>query len=76
MKLRYFVLILAAACLTVSCKDFLNLSDPNKVTTGNFYQNESDMRAALDGAYAVLKDGNFMGSSNTYFEECKARMLT
>jgi len=76
MKLRYFVLILVAACLTVSCKDFLNLSDPNAVTTSNFYQSESDLRAAMDGAYAVLKDGNFMGSTNTYFEECKARMLT
>ena len=75
MKLNYIVLILAAA-LTVSCKDYLNLSDPNKVTTGNFYQSESDMQAALNGAYAALKDGNFMGSSNPYFEECKARILT
>lgn len=75
MKLKYIVLILAAT-LTVSCKDYLNLSDPNKVTNNNFYQNESDMRAALDGAYDALKDGNFMGSSNPYFEECKARILT
>ena len=76
MKLNHIVLILAVAALTVSCKDYLNLSDPNAVTTGNYYQSESDMRASLDGAYAVFKDGNFMGSSNTYFEECKARFLT
>lgn len=75
MKIKYFALILVAA-LSVSCKDFLNLSDPNAVTTGNYYQNEADMRASLNGAYDALKDGNFMGSSNAYFEECKARFLT
>jgi len=75
MKLKYFAWILVAV-LSVSCKDYLNLSDPNAVTTGNYYQNEADMRSSLDGAYAVLKDGNFMGSSNAFFEECKARFLT
>ncbi len=76
MKLNHIFAIIAIALLSASCQDFLNLSDPNAVTTGNYYQNETDMQNSLNGAYAVLKEGNFMGSSNPYFEECKARMLT
>lgn len=76
MKLRYLLPILAAAVLSVSCQDFLNLSDPNAVAAGNYYQNETDIQASVNGAYAVLKESYFMGNNNTFFEECKARMLT
>ncbi len=76
MKLYNIFAIIAVAVLSTACQDFLNLSDPNAVTTGNYYQNETDIQSSLNGAYAVLKEGNFMGSSNPYFEECKARMLT
>jgi len=69
-----FVILLASSL--VSCKDFLNLSDPNAVTVGNYYQSESDIEASVNGAYAVLKDGNFLGSSAFYVEDNKARMLT
>ena len=76
MKLNKIITIIAITVLSASCQDFLNLSDPNAVTTGNYYQNETDMQSSLNGAYAALKDGYFMGNSNPYFEECKARILT
>lgn len=76
MKLNKIITIIAIIVLSASCQDFLNLSDPNAVTTGNYYQNETDMQSSLNGAYAALKDGYFMGNSNPYFEECKARILT
>ena len=68
-----FVLLLAASA--VSCKGFLNLSDPNAVTVGNYYQTEADIEASVNGAYDVLKDGSFLGSSTFYYEDNKARML-
>lgn len=63
-----------AAC-AASCSDFLNLSDPNAVTVGNYYTSEADIQASVNGVYAVLKEASFLGSNACYVEENKARML-
>lgn len=76
MKKIYILFAVLIATTAVSCKDFLNLSDPDSVTTGNYYQNENDMEASVNGVYAALKDGNFFGTNLFYFEENKARLLT
>ena len=75
MKLKYLLSILAIATLTVSCKDFLNLSDPDKVTTGNYYQTEEDIQASVFGVYAQVGSGYFYGTGAPYFQEAKSRLL-
>ena len=76
MKLNKLFSIIAISVAAVSCSDFLNLSDPNAVTTANYYTSLTDVQNSVNGVYAVLKEGNFMGSSACYFEENKARFLT
>lgn len=76
MKLNKLFSIIAISVAAVSCSDFLNLSDPNAVTTANYYTSLTDIQNSVNGVYAVLKEGNFMGSSACYFEENKARFLT
>ena len=76
MKLNKLFSIIAISAAAVSCSDFLNLSDPNAVTTANYYTSLTDIQNSVNGVYAVLKEGNFMGSSACYFEENKARFLT
>ena len=75
MKLKYLLPIIAIATLCVSCKDFLNLSDPDKITTGNYYQTEEDIQASVFGVYAQISSGYFYGTGATYFQEDKARLL-
>ena len=75
MKLNRIFSVIAIAALAASCSDFLNLSDPNAVTTGNYYTSENDIQQSINGVYAALKESNFLGSSACYFEENKARML-
>ena len=75
MKLRYIIMAVSAAMLSASCS-FLDLSDPNAVTTGNYYQTEDDIAQSVNGVYAALYGGNVLGSNNAYFEDCKARLLT
>ena len=75
MKLRYIILAAMATVLSASCS-FLDLSDPNAVTTGNYYQTEDDIAQSVNGVYAALYGGNVLGSNNAYFEDCKARLLT
>ncbi len=75
MKLKYIILAVSAAVLSASCS-FLDLSDPNTVTTGNYYQTEDDIAQSVNGVYAALYGGNVLGSNSVYFEDCKARLLT
>ena len=75
MKLRYIIMAASAAMLSVSCS-FLDLSDPNAVTTGNYYQTENDIAQSVNGVYASLYGGNVLGSTNAYFEDAKARLVT
>ena len=54
MKLRYIIPILAFSVTAVSC-DFLNLSDPNAQTVGNFYQTEDDIASVCAGIYQPVR---------------------
>lgn len=74
MKLRYIIMAAMAAMLSASCS-FLDLSDPNAVTVGNYYQNEDDIAQSVNGVYASLFGGNVLGTTSVYFEDCKARLV-
>ncbi len=76
MKLNKIITIVAISAVASSCSSFLDLSDPNAVTTANYYTSVADIQNSVNGVYSVLKDGNFMGSSACYFEDNKARFLT
>ena len=67
MKKIYFILLAIVAVSAASCQkfldDFLNESDPNSVTSGNYYQNEADITNVLNSAYASLKGGYYFVNS-------------
>ena len=73
MKLKYIIPILVMALGTVSC-DFLDLSDPNKVTVGNFYQTEADIANVCAGIYQPFKDSHYF-TRQDYFTDSYARVL-
>lgn len=72
MKLKYIIMAASAAVLSASCS-FLDLSDPNAVTVGNYYQNEDDIAQSVNGVYAALFGGSVLGTNSIYYEDCKAR---
>ena len=74
MKLRYIIMAAMATVLSASCS-FLDLSDPNAVTVGNYYQTENDIAQSVNGVYAALFGGNVIGSNTVYFEDCKAKLV-
>lgn len=76
MKFKYIISAIAVLAICSSCKNYLDLSDPNAVTVKNYYQEETDIERSVNGVYAQVKSGAFCGTSTFYFEECKARMLT
>ena len=63
MKKIHVILIALLAVLCASCKDFLNESDPNSVTSGNYYTSEADITNVLNSAYASLKLGYYFVNS-------------
>lgn len=73
MKKINIILIALAAVITASCNDFLSESDPNAVTSGNFYQNEADLTSVLNSAYASLKGGYYFVNSY-HFTDIHSRL--
>lgn len=68
MKKRYilpFILLALGSCK----KDFLNQSDPNAVSVENFFKSESDVGAAVNGLYEVLRSGNTVGEGSALYNE-------
>ena len=57
MKKNIFTYILAAGLLLGSCTD-LDQSSISSIDKDNFYQNESDIKVALNGIYQTLTDGS------------------
>lgn len=56
MKIRYYLLILIGFTLGISsCVPDMDLENPNAVTTSSYYQTESEMIAAVNGAYNILQ---------------------
>lgn len=52
-----------------SCDDFLTESNPNKIPTGSYFQSETDVAKALNGAYVALRSKYCMGEGSTLFTE-------
>ena len=59
----------AAMFSLASCDDFLTESDPNKIPVESYFQSETDVAKALNGAYVALRDNYCMGEGNTMFNE-------
>ena len=60
------VLYIASMCLAMaftSCDDFLTVSSPDKLTTGNFWRDQKDAEATLASAYAQLYHGDSYATS-------------
>lgn len=61
------------AVMSASCSDFLNESDPNAVTSGNYYKNEADIENVLNSAYASLK-GNYYFVNSYHFTDVHSNL--
>lgn len=53
MKNYIIILLLSAVCF--GCSDFLEESNPNKIPSETFYETESDIKYAANGAYVALR---------------------
>lgn len=54
---KFNILIAMLVCLNIcGCSDFLEEDPKGRLTTGNFYNSESDARQAINGVYRRLSD--------------------
>ena len=73
-------LSLASICLALtftSCEDFLSVSSPDELTTGNYWRDESDALAGLASAYSQLYHGDTYATSEVRWptEEYRADIV-
>lgn len=53
-KIIYFIII-ALSFTELSCKKFLNETNPNNITLGSYFKTENDFNLAVNGAYNQLR---------------------
>ncbi|MVT08036.1 RagB/SusD family nutrient uptake outer membrane protein [Chitinophaga tropicalis] len=64
------ILALAAAMGLSSCsKNFLNQTDPNAITVGDYFATENDVLLAVNGVYQSLRSENCIGENSGLFTE-------
>ena len=71
MKKNIYCAAVAMAGLLAlsSCEDFLSQSNPNKIAVSDYFQSESDVEKALNGAYRLLRSNQCMGEGSTLYTE-------
>lgn len=57
----YSVVVLAILTFNSCSENFLNVLPEDKITSINFWENESDVKLALNGIYSVLRDRSVYG---------------
>jgi starch-binding outer membrane protein, SusD/RagB family len=57
MKIKIFIFLSMLFCLGCS-EQFLDVFPEDKITTANFPQNEADVKLALNGVYALLRESS------------------
>ncbi len=63
MKKLIYLASLCLALFFTSCDDFLTVSSPDKLTTGNFWRNQKDAEATMASVYAQLYHGDSYATS-------------
>ncbi len=56
MKTRYLIFIISMLGLVACSEEFLELENPNKITSSTYWQTEADLEAGLATAYNSLVD--------------------
>jgi hypothetical protein len=74
MKNKLFIILMfTAAVVFSSCnKNLLDQVDPNASTIPDYFQSESDVLLAVNGAYQSLRSGNCIGENSGLFTEDRA----
>ena len=70
-KLIVYILTVLVSAAMFSCgEDFLDISDPNAVPSGEFLTTPADVEAAVNGIYAAIRNNSALGeSSGLYIDE-------
>ncbi|MFT4094558.1 MAG: RagB/SusD family nutrient uptake outer membrane protein [Niabella sp.] len=75
MKKVFYYYIVATVLMLVSCNKFLDTSPKDTITTDNYYQNETQLNAALTNVYGIMmswcygRTGNALSHSLDYSDE-------
>ena len=71
---KAFIICLTSLGLFMgSCGDeFLEIVPEDAATTGIFWQTPSDVQEALNGDYAALRSGSYMGGQGQFLNELMA----
>lgn len=58
MKIKYIFIAFSMFFLSACSEDFLDVLPGDKITSANFPENENDIKLALNGAYALLRESS------------------
>src|ERR1700733_1647741 len=70
MRNKFIEMICLGLMLFCSCKkSFLEQTNPNTATIGQYFVSETDVLLALNGCYRAMKDNNAMGEESDLYTD-------
>ncbi len=61
-KIKYLLIVLCSALLTISCDDYLDFERPGQTETKDAFKTSNDAVAVLTGAYAPMTTQYYYGT--------------
>jgi hypothetical protein len=69
MKTIITALFIFTGLLSISCSDFLEQENPNKIMASEYFRNENDVLRAVNGIYRSIRDNYCLGEGSTAYTE-------
>lgn len=69
MKKLSFLLIIAIALVFSSCSDYLEVENPNAITSNKFFSSETDVQKAVAGIYVAIRSNSCLGETSDLYSE-------
>ena len=67
------VILVTIMVIVFSCKKTaLNTSDPNNLTTGNYYKTAAQLKSAVNAVYAVMHQNNLVSREWYYLHDTRS----
>jgi hypothetical protein len=67
------IILLTITVIVLSCKKTaLNTSDPNNLTTGNYYKTAAQLKAGVNAIYAVMHQNNLVSREWFYLHDTRS----
>ena len=63
------ILLILVALVSSSCEDYLDIENPNAITSDKYFSSETDVQKAVAGIYTAVRSNSALGETSDLYSE-------